>query len=64
MAVDYEWAVNKAKLARAVKELVDTKKPVTEEAAKEIYVRLAGLVREEAPQVEVSEKEVRVTRRK
>lgn len=45
----YEWAANPAKVERAIKELKDKNKPVTEEAVKAIYVRLAGKVIEKSP---------------
>lgn len=45
---DYSWVVNRTKLDRAVKELTVAGKPITEEAVKEIYVRLGGLILENA----------------
>jgi len=42
----YSWVVNEAKFHRAEGELKKLGKEVTEEALKEVYVRLAGLVRE------------------
>lgn len=60
MKVDYTWALNKAKLERAIKEArgdrndpnigeVVGNKPFTEEEVKAIYVRLAGLLASEKP---------------
>lgn len=45
---DYSWVVNRTKLDRAVRELTDAKKPITEEAVKAGYVALAGLLLEDA----------------
>lgn len=42
--IDFPWAVNKEKLARAVKELRDANVEVTEKAVRELYVSYAGLV--------------------
>ena len=55
----YEWAANKFKLERAIKEvrgdsdLTQTigTNPITEEAVKAVYIRLAGKVIEEQPEV-------------
>jgi len=48
MADRPEWAVNYLKYDRALKEVKDSGAKVTEEAVKEVYVRLAGLLLEEA----------------
>lgn len=42
----YEWAVNKAKLERAVKWLKDHGKEVTEESVKTRYSEIGGLLNE------------------
>jgi len=41
---NYPWAVNKEKLARAIKALQDEGAKVTDEAVREKYVGYAGLV--------------------
>ena len=55
--MNFDWAVNKSKMERAIKEVrgdneltgeVGTKE-VTEEAVKIVYVRLLGLLKEDAP---------------
>lgn len=79
----YDWAVNKLKLDRAIKEASDKvrvenevlkaqNKPQTaelkESSVKEIYVRLNGLLVDDAPVIEVKEengvKRVNVKRKK
>lgn len=59
MNYDYEWALNKIKLGRAVSWAKDQKKldakfEVTEEVVKERYVKLGGKLLEVASPVESS----------
>lgn len=46
MIEGYDWAINRSKLERAVNE-VKEKGEETEEAVKEVYVRLLGAIRGE-----------------
>lgn len=43
-----DWCVNPIKYDRAVRELTLANKEVTDEAVKEIYVRMGGLLLEDA----------------
>lgn len=45
-----DWVVNTTKYDRAVLEVTRSGKEVTEEAVKAVYVRLAGLLLEDAPE--------------
>ena len=59
------WVSNQAKLHRAVKELKENGRPVTEEAIRELYVRYGGLVLERDVAEELAQrKEAFVKRRK
>lgn len=42
--LNFGWAANPSKLERAITELKEKGLPVTEEAVKAVYVRLAGKV--------------------
>lgn len=60
-----EWCVNPVKFDRAVRELTQTNQPITDEAVKAIYVRLGGLLLEDAPaavQEEAKAKKVKKTK--
>lgn len=56
---EYNWAQNRSKLERAINELKEQDKPVTNEAVKAVYVRLLGVVVEEKEEEEVKEKKVK-----
>lgn len=43
-----EWCVNPVKFDRAVRELTQSNQPVTDDAIKAIYVRMGGLLLENA----------------
>jgi hypothetical protein len=50
------WVVNALKYDRALKEVKDSGKDVTDEAVKAVYVRMAGLLLEEAaPEIQANE---------
>lgn len=63
MAEQYSWVVNNMKFVRAQKEfrLKNEGKPDDEEAIKAIYVRMAGLLLDEAP--EQIQEQIKITRR-
>jgi len=66
--MSYAWVVNVSKENRAIKELTDKKKidpkiEVTEEAVKEIYIRLGGLVMDDVSDKDEEVIEVPVVRR-
>ena len=50
----FDWAVNQAKIDRAVKELTDNNQQVTEHAVKKLYRKYGGLVREAAQLEDIS----------
>lgn len=45
--MDFSWAVNKTKMARAIKAVKDSGAEVTEAAVKALYITYAGHVAEE-----------------